>query len=78
MEETKKLKKSERHKNLKWYYKIVQAQNKKAKKYNYTKLMSAEKAYRYIHGEMTITGTRVKKLKNEYIGISVITQGDIE
>jgi hypothetical protein len=60
-----KVKKSERHLNLPKYYKVIQAQNKKAIKYNYTKLVSSEKAYRYVHGEMTISG-RVKKLKDNY------------
>ncbi len=78
MEELKKPRKAERHQNLRKFWKLIQAQNEKAVRYNYTKLVPSEKAYRYIHGEMTLTGTRMKKLKNEYRAITTIVNGDVE
>ena len=60
-----KLKKSERHLNLPKYHRVIQAQNMKALKYNYTKNVPFTKAFRYVNGEMTNTGF-VKKLKDIY------------
>ncbi len=74
MKKEKKIR-SERHQDLRNYFVFVQADTPEAKKYNYTKLVSREKAYEMVHGKMNEFGVRIPTLKHKYNTKEIGTTG---